>query len=184
MLSAVGTRAIPAVIALLCALTAAPGNPAWKTFTSGSGWRILYPPQWRISSCHACPDPNAAGIFVAFSSPPKAGLFPAQVQVYPLEGMADAAMPNLNERFLRLQSFFERQEGHEVRARRFHLNGLQASAVVCRSAAGCESEFNLVASGASTFLITFSPASCGPIEGTAGYAEYVRMRDSFKVTHQ
>lgn len=41
----------------------------WKTFISQSGWRIRYPNNWTISSCHACNDPTEKGIFVDINPP-------------------------------------------------------------------------------------------------------------------
>jgi hypothetical protein len=43
--------------------------PGWKIFTSKGGWRIEYPPNWKISGCRQCTDLTAAHIFVMFSDP-------------------------------------------------------------------------------------------------------------------
>lgn len=57
--------ALLALAAFVC--NAQSTKAGWKKFTSRSGWSIDYPHDWGTSSCHACPDPHEAGIWVAFT---------------------------------------------------------------------------------------------------------------------
>jgi len=41
----------------------------WKAFTNRAGWSIKYPRNWKVYSCHSCPDPTAPNVFVAFENP-------------------------------------------------------------------------------------------------------------------
>lgn len=42
-------------------------------------------------------------------------------------------------------------------------------------------DYTLIPAGAETFLLSFFPGKPGPIEGRASHADYVKMRNSFRV---
>jgi hypothetical protein len=46
-----------------------PKEAKWKTFVNRAGWKISYPSQWQVGSCHQCSDPTDPNVFVTFFEP-------------------------------------------------------------------------------------------------------------------
>jgi hypothetical protein len=181
-----------AVIMLGCGLaTAQAPAEAWKVFSSRGGWSIEYPSGWRTTSCQACSDVRAAGIWVGFRQTARGLPNWGIVNVGP-NNDAKPAATNLDDWFAEMLLDHSPSPGEAssfLSKKRWTINGLPAM-TVRYSRLGGESylEQTFIVTDSDTFSISFGggydsrTGKPGPLEKLASYPTYVRMLASFKVT--
>ena len=151
----------------------------WKVFSSRAGWSLHYPPDWRIGSCHNCPDPTAPNVFVDFF-PPGETNSDGWVMV---DRLADRPSGmSVKGWFTRLKQTANLNP--RLKEQRINLNGLPALKVRYRNphAGGQETESVYVVAGSRTFQINFGGDLPGrPLEDLGNYRIYRRMLGTFTV---
>ena len=159
-----------------------PETTRWETFTNRSGWSIDYPANWKISSCHSCPDPSAPDVLVDFSPP---GVQDSNQGWLMIERLADKpANKSLDEWLAEVKSADNRIP--QIKEEKSTLNGLPALQVRYRnpSGNGYEMETVYVISNLKTFAISFQGKEGSSIESLGNYAIYRRMLSTFKITRR
>jgi hypothetical protein len=152
----------------------------WKTFSNRAGWSIDYPADWKISSCHACPDPAEADVFVNFFPPTPREFDKGSLMIVPL---VDKPAGKGTEEW-----FSEVKKTHnlntQIKEESLTLNNLPALKVRYRnpSGLGYEMETTYVISNSKTFAISFQGGKPGSILETLGnYPIYLRMLSTFRI---
>jgi hypothetical protein len=152
----------------------------WKLFSNQAGWTIKYPPDWKIASCHACPDPTEPDVFVNFFPPRDTSS--GWVMITPLEDKPpsttlDAWLNDIKQRA---------NPNPEISEERLTLGDLPALKVRYRnpSDGGREVEDVYVVSGLQTFSISFGGQKPGrALEKYGNYTIYVEMVGTFRMKH-
>jgi hypothetical protein len=177
--SAIRVLAIAAILAV--SLVGQGSRIVWKTFNNRAGWSMIYPGDWKVGNCHACPNPTDPGSFAIFTPRGKNFPQPIQVNVMPYDSPPDST---LDDRLSQLEPFLVvgPYPSKRLRIKRITLNDVSAVTVrYLDSSSGAEIDYTLVPAGAETFLISFFPGKPGPIEDRSSYADYLKMRNSFRV---
>lgn len=116
-----------------------PHGTSWKKFRNRDGLSILYPAQWGVTSCHACPDPSEPGVYADFA--PRQTSPSISVGVYPDDRYMD--LP-LKERLRKLEARLRPGETERLRVRDFLLNGLTARTILYQNTISkYQSEFTI-----------------------------------------
>lgn len=155
-------------------------SSSWKTFRNRDGWSILYPAQWTIRSCHACPDPTDSGVYAVFTPPKSTPSI--TVSVYPDDRYMDLAR---DARFRELETRLRPANVKQLRVTDFVLNGLPARTILYQSDAGStyQSELTIIAAPNRSYeIIVFPAGTDAPLANQSLYRDHVvRMRDSFRI---
>ena len=168
----------PTLLLLLVSVSGETQAVGWKIFSNRSGWSIHYPANWSTGSCHSCPDPKKAGVYVDFF-PPKHQASDGWVMVSPLADYPKDT--SLDDWFSRIDTTANLNP--IIRKQRLTLNGAPAAKVRYRNPSLGEMEETYIVSGSHTFAISFSvdrDIQSLHLEDLGNYPAYLKMLDTFK----
>jgi hypothetical protein len=140
----------------------------WKTFSNRAGWSIKYPPNWKVYSCHSCPDPTDPNVFVAFDNP-------KTEEIVMIQHFKDKPSDQSIERWLdhiKMATNLNPKVGEEW----VTLGGARSLKVVTSNHDSTECENFYVVHGSKTFAVQID-------RGTPSYQLYQQMLSTFKFTN-
>lgn len=162
---------------LFCTLSY-PETSRWKVFSNRAGWSIKYPADWRIASCHSCPDPSAPNVYVDFFPPRDSES--GWVMISHLEDKPSSTTPDAWFNDIKQLA----NQSPRISEERLTLGDLPALKVRYRnpSGGGREMEHMYVISDSQTFSIEFSGEKPGLVlDKYENYPIYLEMVETFKV---
>lgn len=165
------------LVLFLC--IACDATESWKLFTSRAGWSISYPSDWKISSCHACPDPAAPEAYAEFGPPESANRTFSGIHI---DRWADKPANKSAIEFLAEMKATELKPRHpqELQERETTMSGFPAlESSYYEDGWGVEKMW--VVADSHSFRIAFSAQVRDHIEQLHTYKIYRRMLAPFRV---
>ena len=141
-----------------------PKDGKWRVFLNRAGWKISFPPQWRVGSCHQCSDLTDPDALVTFVEP-------STKAVVMIEHLADKPADKDDEQWLKEVSR-DTVLNSQISEKWIVLDHQKALKVINGNAGSASSENIYVLYRQKTFAIRTS-------QGTSSYAICHRIISTF-----